>query len=185
MYLWSYFFSEIPWGLHRCYQLTSNIVSGVEPWIFGTILDLNSAVNTWFLPKTVVTKDMAKNPFFKVFWISLPENEFEFGPKTIFWNSILKRGYPTSVQEFWPKNLNFIELSLFIMLDFTIFEKNIVLIDNFKSKKILTFLHFQKHGGLGNRILQAAMFFDFWFSRFLCKFKIINGPGSVLIFDGK
>ena len=58
------FFSEIPWGLHPCYQLTSISVCEVKLYIFGTILDLNSGLNTGLLLKTMVTKDLVKNPFF-------------------------------------------------------------------------------------------------------------------------
>ena len=61
-------------------------------------------------------------------------------------------------------------------------KKNVVLIDNFKSGKIQKNLHFQKHGHLGNWFCQVPMFLDFWFLHFPCKFKIINGRGSDVIF---
>ena len=48
-----------------------------------------------------------------------------------------------------------------VILNFKIFEKNIALIENFESGKIWTFLHFEKHGHLGNQICQVPMFLDF------------------------
>ena len=70
------------------------------------------------------------------------------------------------------------------MLNFKIFEKNIVPIDNFKSGKIQKNLHFEKHGHLGNRFCQVPMFLDFRFLHFPCKFEIINGRGSDVILRG-
>ena len=67
------------------------------------------------------------------------------------------------------------------MQRFEIFEKNIVPIDNFNTGKILTFLHFEKHHDLGNRICQLVMFLDFGFLHFLCKDEIVNGHRSRVI----
>ena len=70
-------------------------------------------------------------------------------------------------------------------MNFEIFEKNMALIENFKSGKKQTFLHFEKHGHLGNRICQVPMFLDFSFLHFPCKIKILNGHGSDVILKGK
>ena len=51
-------------------------------------------------------------------------------------------------------------------------------IKNFDSAKGKNFLHFQKHFCLRNWIWQRKVFFDFQFSHFPCKVKILNKHGS-------
>ena len=43
-------------------------------------------------------------------------------------------------------------------------------------------MHFEKHGHLTISIPQVAMFFDFWYFHFLCKFVILNEHGSGAFF---
>ena len=73
---------------------------------------------------------------------------------------------------------------LFVLMNLEIFEKNMAPIENFKSGKKQTFLHFEKHGHLGNQIFQVPMFLDFSYLHFPCKIKILNGDGSDVILKG-
>ena len=111
-------------------------------------------------------------------------NPFECESKVIFWNFTLRGVSRAKVAIFLAKKLPFTTFLFQVILNFKIFEKNIALIYNFESGKIRTFLHFEKHGHLGNRICQVPMFLDFWFSHFPCKLKIINGRGSDAIWGG-
>ena len=74
---------------------------------------------------------------------------------------MLRGVYRASVAICLAKKLLFATFLFQVILNLKIFEENIVLIENFESGKIWTFLHFEKHGHLGNRICQVPMFLDF------------------------
>ena len=79
----------------------------------------------------------------------------------MFQNFIFRRATFTGVAILLAKKIVIFEFFWGGMLNFKIFEKNIVPIDNFKSGKIPKKLHFEKHGHLGNRFCQVPMFLDF------------------------
>ena len=109
---------------------------------------------------------------------------FKCGLKVIFQNLVLKPAISTSAAIFLAINLANMKFLIFVLLNFEIFEKNMGRIENFKSGKKQIFLHFEKHGHLGNQICQVPMFLDFSFLHFPCKIKILNGHGSDVILKG-
>ena len=100
---------------------------------------------------------------------------FKCGLKVIFQNLVLKPAISTSAAIFLAISLVKIKFLIFVLLNFEIFEKNLGPIENFKSGKKQTFLHFEKHGHLGNRICQVPMFFHFRI--FHAKLKFSMGMG--------
>ena len=82
----------------------------------------------------------------------------------------------------WDENWWFYDLNQINYLSTEEFQKSFFVIDNFKTGNFLIFLHFEKHLPLRNWFFQGKMFFVFWFLHFPCKFKIINGRGSDVIF---
>ena len=167
--------------MHRYFQVTFSRVSSVELNVFGTMLGLNMAQKLCFDLKTRVTKVLTKNQIFCFLQFLSSVRAFQSGLKVMFQNFIFRRATSTGVAILLAKKLSFLNFFGGGMLNFRIFEKNIVPIDNFKSGKIQKNLHFEKHGHLGNQFCQVPMFLDFRFLHFPCKFEIINGRGSDVI----
>ena len=76
------------------------------------------------------------------------------------------------------KNMVKTEFHIFLLEEILILENPIFSIKNFNSAREKFFLHFQKHFPLSNWIWQRKVFFDFSFSHFPCKIKILNRHGS-------
>ena len=123
-----------------------------------------------------------KKWIFRVFSLFFLRNlpKYSFAVHRFLWLTNYIKG---SVQFKFRQNpmKNMVETEFWIFLSVAILTagKKIFSIENLINATGGKNLHFQTHHGLSNWIFHPVIFFDFWFSHFPCKTKILNGyiPG--------